>query len=190
MVSTGGLGSGVPTSIWPKQRKRNSTACPAHCAKERQPSDSAEEDDGGGGGGASMLGRAALEGIHLVRDTGRDWRGGERVERQPRQTELLLLHCRTASDVEPTLGAGERAERIGHVSRLPLATVIGTSCLKCHASSLASLPSSLPLARCPVPRSAELPLAGPHSDFSSVRLGSMAVAAAARRRAQPHKANL
>ena len=102
-----------PHPFGQNKRKRNSTACPAHCAKERQqPSDSAEEDDGGGGGGAggggaSMLGRAELEGIHLERETRAEI--GEVVregERPPRQPELLLLHCRTASDVEPTLGAG------------------------------------------------------------------------------------
>ena len=88
MVTTSGLGNGFPTSIWQekkkkkkkeREREKRSTACPAHCAKKKQPSDSAEEDDGGGGGGgggwASMLGRAELEEIHLVKD--RDWRGLE-----------------------------------------------------------------------------------------------------------------
>lgn len=84
MVTTSGLGNALPTSIWPQKKKKKkekkSTACPAHCAKKKQPSDSAEEDDGGGGGGggrgwASMLGRAELEEIHLLKDTGRDWRG-------------------------------------------------------------------------------------------------------------------
>lgn len=59
-------------------QQKHSTACPAHCAKEKQPSDSADGDGGGGGGGggwASMLGRAELEEIHLLKD--RDWRGGE-----------------------------------------------------------------------------------------------------------------
>lgn len=81
MITTGGLGNGFPTSIWQK-----STACPAHCAKKKQPSDSAEEDDGGGGGGgggwASMLGKAELEEIHLLKDTGRDRRGVRGGERR------------------------------------------------------------------------------------------------------------
>lgn len=86
---------------------------PAHCAKKKKPP--AEEEDGECGG-ASMLGR----GIHLLKDKGRDRRGWElglgegvgvtevtkwewkRVKRceQPPQSELLPLHCRTASDVE------------------------------------------------------------------------------------------
>lgn len=49
-----------------EKKKKGFSACPAHCAKKRQPSDSAEEDDGGDGGGASMSGRAGLQQIHLL----------------------------------------------------------------------------------------------------------------------------
>lgn len=54
---------------------KSSTACPDHCVKKKKTSDSAEEDDcESSGGGASMLGGTDLEGIHLLKETGRDWR--------------------------------------------------------------------------------------------------------------------
>lgn len=181
------------------RKKKKNTACPAYCAKKKQPS--VREDDGGGGGGggwASMSGRAELEEIHLLKDTGRDWRGGwegesgglwrssvtkwacerasERVERrsqQARQPELLLLHCRTASDVEPALGVGERAGWIGH-------TADHTSPLDLYRLPKWSRPPPL------LPRVPGQPASRRSPGFSLLfpRFGSMA---AERRRAPPNK---
>lgn len=81
MVTNSRQGNAFPTSI-----PQKSSTCPPHCAKKKQPSDSAEEDgsgsDGGGGGRGwqSMLGRAELEDVHVLKDIAEigEVRGGER----------------------------------------------------------------------------------------------------------------
>lgn len=113
----------------------------------------------------------------------------KRRSQQPRQPELLLLHCRTASDVEPTLVVGERTGWIGHVSRLLLTTLrplIYIACRNCHAPPpLLPPPPFLLFPRCRVPGQ---PAAALRFSLRFL-LGKVQwpLLAAERRRAQPYK---